>query len=158
MSDQSYTATFVVDQSPAEVYAAITDVRGWWSTDIEGPTDELGGVFTYKYEDIHRSKMKIVELVPDQKVVWLCLENYFEFTQDTTEWIGTKISFDITREGDKTQLRFTHLGLVPEYECFDVCTNAWGGYVTGSLRSLITTGTGNANNAVRNAEALSQRR
>jgi Activator of Hsp90 ATPase homolog 1-like protein len=158
MSDQSYNATFVVDQTPAEVFDAITNVRGWWSVEIEGPTDELGGEFTYHYEDVHRSTMKIVELVPDQRVVWLCLANYFSFINDTTEWVGTKVSFDVTREGDKTRVRFTHLGLVPEYDCFDVCTNAWGGYVTGSLRSLITTGTGSPNNAERNAEALSQRR
>ena len=101
--------------------------------------------------------MRIVEFVPNEKVVWLCLENYFDFTKDRAEWIGTKISFEVSREGDKTQVRFTHLGLVPEYECFNVCSNAWGGYITGSLKSLITTGTGSPNNAIRNAEALKQR-
>jgi hypothetical protein len=149
MSDQSYATTFVVDQTPAEVFTAINNVRAWWSTEIDGPTDELGGEFIYHYEDIHRSTMKIVELVPDQKVVWLCLDNYFNFTNDTTEWTGTKVSFEIAPEGGKTLVRFAHLGLVPEYECFDVCTNAWGGYITDSLRSLISTGTGHPNNAVR---------
>jgi hypothetical protein len=36
-------------------------------------------------------------------------------------------------------------GLVPAYECYDVCSNAWGQYITGSLRKLITTGTGEPN-------------
>lgn len=157
MSDQSYTTTILVDQTPGEAFAAINDVRGWWSEEIEGPTDEPGGEFTYHFEDIHRCRMQIVEFVPDEKVVWLCLENYFDFTEDKAEWTGTEIRFEISKEGDKTQVRFTHMGLVPEYECFNVCSNAWGGYITGSLKSLITTGRGNRNNAVRNAEALNQR-
>lgn len=156
MSDQSYTTTFLVNQTPEEAFAAISNVRRWWSEEIEGPTDELGGEFTYHFEDVHRCKMKIVEFVPSEKVVWLCLENYFNFTTDQAEWTGTRISFEISKEGDKTRVRFTHLGLVPEYECFNVCSNAWGGYLTGSLKSLITTGAGAPNNAVRNAEALQQ--
>jgi uncharacterized protein YndB with AHSA1/START domain len=157
MNDPSFTTTLVLDQSAAEVFAAATDARQWWSQEIEGPTDELGGEFTYHFQDIHRSRMRIVELIPNERVVWLCLENYFEFTEDKTEWVGTTISFDISREGDKTQLRFTHRGLVPDYECFDVCRTAWSGYVNDSLRSLITTGTGTPNNADRNAEALTHR-
>jgi hypothetical protein len=157
MNHENYTATLLVDQSPAEAFAAITNTREWWSRDIEGPTDELGGEFTYHYLDVHRCKMRIVELVPNEKVVWHCLENYFEFTEDKTEWIDTKIVFEISTVGDKTQVRFTHLGLVPEYECFNVCSNAWGGYITGSLKSLITTGAGDPNKAERNAQALAQR-
>jgi hypothetical protein len=86
--------------------------------------------------------MQITEFVPGQKVVWLVLENYFNFTEDKTEWKGTKVIFEISKIDYKTQLRFTHEGLVPEYECFNVCSNGWGSYINGSLRSLITTGKG----------------
>jgi catechol 2,3-dioxygenase-like lactoylglutathione lyase family enzyme len=34
---------------------------------------------------------------------------------------------------------------VPEHECYGVCANAWGGYIEGSLRDLIETGTGRPN-------------
>ena len=99
-----------------------------------------------------------MELVPYQTVVWRCLDNYFEFTQDETEWIGTTVRFDITAVGDQTQLTFTHVGLVPDYECFDACTNTWGGYIGASLKSLITTGTGAPNTVERNEQALQQLR
>jgi hypothetical protein len=79
---------------------------------------------------------------PRPKVVWVVLDNYFNFTEDKTEWKGTKVIFEVSKKDDKTQLRFTHEGLVPEYECFNVCSNAWGSYINGSLRSLITTGKG----------------
>jgi len=142
MNDQNYTTTISVDQSPREAFAAINNVRGWWSENIEGSTDTLGDEFTYRYKDVHHCKMKLAEVVPGKKVVWRVLDNYFSFTQDKSEWKGTEIVFDVSKKGSKTEVRFTHLGLVPEYECFDICSDAWGSYVNGSLRKLITTGKG----------------
>jgi hypothetical protein len=89
--------------------------------------------------------MRVTEVVPSKKVVWLCLDNHFSFTEDKTEWKGTKVIFDIAKKGDKTELRFTHHGLIPDYECYDVCSDAWGSYIKGSLRNLITTGKGAPN-------------
>ena len=145
MNSQNFTTSFTVDQTPAEAFAAITNVRGWWSENIEGSSDKLDDEFTYRHEDVHRCKLRLTEVIPDQKVAWLVLDNYFNFTQDTTEWTGTEIIFEVSAKGNQTEVRFTHLGLVPEYECFDVCSNAWGSYINGSLRSLITTGKGRPN-------------
>jgi hypothetical protein len=145
MNDQNFATAFTVDQAPQDVLAAINNVRGWWSEEIQGSTDRLGDVWTYRYKEVHSCKMKITELIPGKKVVWLVLDNHFNFTKDKTEWKGTEITFDVSENGDKTAIRFTHLGLVPEYECFDICSNAWGSYVNGSLRSLITTGKGQPN-------------
>ena len=145
MNPANFTTSFTVDQTPAEAFAAITNVRGWWSENIEGSTDKLDDEFTYRHEDVHRCKLRLTEVIPDQKVAWLVLDNYFNFTQDTTEWTGTEIIFEVSAKGNQTEVRFTHLGLVPEYECFDICSNAWGSYINGSLRSLMTTGKGQPN-------------
>jgi len=145
MNNQSFTTTISVDQTPKEAFDAINNARGWWSEEIEGSTDKLGGEFTYRYKDVHHCRMKLIELIPDKKVVWLVLDNYFDFTKDKSEWKGTKVVFEVSKKGDKTEIHFAHLGLVPEYECFDVCSNAWGSNINGSLRSLITTGKGHPN-------------
>ena len=145
MNDQDFTASFSVDQTPEQAFAAINNPRGWWSEEIEGNTNQLGNEFTYHYKDAHRCRIKITELAQGKKVVWRVLDNYFDFTEDKTEWKDTEISFEIAKKGDKTEVRFAHLGLVPEYECFDVCSNAWGSYINGSLRSLIATGKGKPN-------------
>jgi hypothetical protein len=145
MSTSDFTTSLLVDQSPKQVFDAINDVRGWWSEEIEGSTDKLNAEFTYHYEDVHRCKMQIIEFIPERKVVWLVLENYFKFTKDQTEWVGTKIHFDISEKEGKTQIRFTHRGLVPEYECYDICQNAWTNYIQNSLRNLITKGKGQPN-------------
>src|SRR5271170_7364118 len=141
----SFTTTISVAQSPPEAFNAINNVRGWWSQEIDGSTVKLGDEFTYRYGDAHRSRIRLVEVIPDQKVVWLVLDNYFNFTADKSEWKGTKVVFEISNRSGETQIRFTHAGLVPDYECFEVCSNAWGSYINGSLRSLITTGIGRPN-------------
>lgn len=143
--ENSYSTSFVVDQTPEEVYRVVNNVRGWWSEEIEGRTDELHAGFFYHYKDVHLSKMEIVELVPGKKVVWFVKDNSFNFVKDRTEWKGTKIVFDISTEGGKTRLTFTHHGLVPEYECYEICRDAWTSYIQGSLKELITTGQGRPN-------------
>jgi hypothetical protein len=140
MSNHDLTTSFTVDQSPEEVFAAINNVRGWWSGEpgIEGSTDKLGDEFTYRYNPHHYSKQKITESIPGKKVVWLVLDSQLNFVRHKSEWNGTKITFEIAKKGHKTEVRFTHAGLVPEYECFNACSGAWGSYVNGSLRNLIT--------------------
>src|SRR5687768_14284010 len=121
MTTSDFTTTILVEQTPEEAFNAITNVRGWWSEEIEGRTDKLHEEFTHHYQDVHISKMKVIELIPNEKTVWLVLENHFNFTKDKTEWKGTKISFEIAQQENKTQIRFTHLGLVPQYECYEIC-------------------------------------
>ncbi len=145
MSNQDYTATLSAGQSPKEVFDAINNPRGWWSEEIEGTTDKVGSVFKYHYEDVHRCRIKVTELTPGKKVAWLVLDNHFNFTKDKSEWKGTLIVFDISKRKNKTEVRFTHVGLVPNYECYNVCSDAWGSYIRGSLRSLIMTGKGQPN-------------
>ena len=145
MSNQNYTAVFTVDRSPAAVFDAINDARGWWSQELEGDTGKIGSVFYHHYKDMHRCTLKITEMVPGKKVVWHVLHNDFDFISDKTEWNDTDIVFEIARNGDQTEVRFTHVGLAPAWECYDVCSNAWGRYITGSLRNFITTGKGQPN-------------
>lgn len=145
MKTSDFTTSFTVDRSSKEVFEAINNVRGWWSEEIEGRTDQPNGEFFYHYKDVHLSKMKIVEMIPNEKIVWFVKDNEFNFVEDKTEWKGTKIVFEISKVGDKTRLVFTHHGLVPEYECYEVCKDAWTSYIQGSLKDLITTGKGKPN-------------
>lgn len=145
MATSDFTTTLLLDQTPEEVFQAVTNVRGWWSEEIEGGTEKEGDEFRYHHKDVHYCKMRLTEVVPGKKVVWLVLDNYFNFIQDENEWKGTEIIFEIARQNEQTQLRFTHKGLVPAYECFEICRDAWTNYIQNSLRSLIATGQGQPN-------------
>ena len=71
--------SFTVDNSPQEVFKAITNVGGWWTGTVEG---DPAGEFTYRYEELHYSKQQVVELVADRKVVWRVTEAHLTFVAD----------------------------------------------------------------------------
>jgi hypothetical protein len=161
MNSRDFTATILVDKTPIETFKAINNVRGWWSEEIEGNTEKLNDVFNYHFEDIHRCQIKLIEVVPGKRIVWHVLDNYFKpgifedasrpshntrsLVHEKAEWIDTRISFEISEKDGKTLIRFIHLGLVPEYECFSACSNGWSHYIQQSLFKLIMTGEGEPN-------------
>ncbi|GAC1601456.1 MAG: hypothetical protein NVS3B8_13270 [Chitinophagaceae bacterium] len=140
MSTSDFTTTIMVDQSPKEVFNAINNVRGWWTGEITGSTDKLNDEFTYRYKEIHFSKQKIVEMIPGQKVVWLVTDSQLNFIKEKNEWTNTKIIFEIINHDSQTEVKFTHIGLVPDGECYNDCSNAWSQLIRQGLFSLIMTG------------------
>ena len=133
----SFSTAFTVDRSPDEVYAAVNDVRSWWTGSVDGPTDVVGESFTYTYGDQHRSVHQVVELVPGQRVVWHTTDADLPFADDPKEWIGTDVVFEISSVAGGTQLVFTHRGLEPQLDCFQACSGAWTSLVTASLRDRV---------------------
>jgi len=142
MSTANYSTAFLVDQTPKEAFDAINNVRGWWTENLTGNTANLNDEFSVQFGDVHYSKHKLTEVVPNKKVVWLTTDSKLNFIEDKTEWTGTKIVFDIAAKGDQTEVRFTQIGLVPEVECYNACSNAWSDYINDSLRNLIEIGKG----------------
>lgn len=142
MTTTDFTTAIQIDQSPQQVYDAILNVSAWWHGEVIGTTEKLGDEFSYRMRDMHYSKQKLVEIIPNQKVVWLVTESDLSFTKSKSEWTGTKLVFEISGVDGKTELRFTHQGLVPEFECYGGCSNGWTMLIQESLLSLITTGKG----------------
>lgn len=140
MKTNDFTTTIRVDKTPTEVFNAINQPQNWWSGEFTGSAEKLNDEFTYRYKDLHYSKQRVVEMMPNKKVVWLVTESQLNFIEDKNEWNGTKIIFEIVEKGDKTQVRFIHEGLVPQVECYDACEGAWTDLIQQSLFNFIITG------------------
>jgi hypothetical protein len=140
MDNQNFTTSITVEQSPADVFQAINNPKAWWSEEIIGNTNNINDEWTYSFKDNHRSKLKVIEMVPDKKVVWLVEENYFKSFKNPKEWVGNHIVFEIEEADGKTKLTFTQVGLTPSDECYEACNYGWTGFIQKSLFSLITTG------------------
>lgn len=142
MENKNFTIAFVTDKSPEQAFNAINNVTAWWTENLEGDSQQLNDVFEVRFGDVHYSRQKLVEVIPGKKVVWLVTDSKLNFIANKSEWTDTKISFDITKKGNQTEVRFTQWGLIPEIECYDACSNAWSDYINNSLRNLVNTGKG----------------
>jgi hypothetical protein len=142
MKEQNYHTSIIVDATAHKAFESINNVTKWWTENMKGSSQKLNDEFSVRFGDVHYSKQKLVEVVPDKKVAWLVTDSKLNFIKDKQEWTNTKISFELSSLDNKTQIHFTHIGLVPEIECYDSCSNAWGQYIQGSLVNLITTGKG----------------
>ena len=148
MKNKNFTTTLIVDQTPEEVFNVVRNVRGWWSgyysEEFEGNTEKLNDEFSFRAGGgAHYSRQKLVEVIPNKKIVWLVTDSNLDFLEKKDEWTGTKVVFDISTKANKTQLVFTHDGLMPEIECYNSCAPAWSQYLHNKLLPLITSGNGN---------------
>ena len=148
MKNKNFTTTLIVDQTPEEVFNVVRNVREWWSgyysEEFEGNTEKLNDEFSFRAGGgAHYSRQKLIEVIPNKKVVWLITDSKLDFLVNKDEWTGTKVIFDISTKVNKTQLVFTHDGLMPEIECYNACAPAWSQYLHNKLLPLITSGKGN---------------
>src|SRR5664279_1715843 len=141
MKKQDYTASILVNASTNKAFQNINQVTGWWTENIEGRSEKLNDVFIIHFGEAFVT-MKIVESVPDKKVVWNVTDCYLHWLADKKEWKDTQIVFEIFAEGDSTRIEFSHVGLTPQVECYDGCVKGWDQYIKDSLARMINEGRG----------------
>jgi hypothetical protein len=102
MNSKSYTATIEVAKSAQDVFTAIKKVTKWWNKeDFEGNSSTLNDEFVINHPMLHYSKQKLIEVVPNEKIVWLVTEStLYWLEKDKHEWTDIKMTFEIIPEGN----------------------------------------------------------
>ena len=139
MTKQDLTVTIELKKFSQDIFKVITDdVAKWWGgDDLKGGSTKLDDEFVIHHPGAHYSKQKLVEVIPDRRVVWLVTESELSWLEkDKHEWTNTRMIFEIINEGDKTLLHFTHEGLVPEKECYSRCAQGWNMVIKDRLFNL----------------------
>lgn len=119
----------------AATYAALTSIPGlasWWTTNTTGDAG-VGGVMQFRF-GAGGFDMKVLELVPDKRVLWTVIDG-------PPEWIGTNVEFELRQEDEFTIVMFRHLGWKEPVEFMHHCTTKWAIFLM-SLKSFVETGTG----------------
>ncbi len=134
MTNQNFQYSFTTSKKINEVFTHLMDPKNWWvglfGETIEGKSNHINDEFSFTAGDgVHYSNQKLIELIPNKKIVWLVTESNLSFLKNTNEWAGTKICFDVEEESDKTKITFTHDGLIPKIECYGGCSGAWTQYL-----------------------------
>ncbi len=142
MTTHDYHSNIVAEIAPQEAFEKITRVSEWWAKDFEGKSAEANDVFTVRFKSGDMYKMKVAEIVPQKKIVWEVIDSYQGWHEEHTEWVGTKIVWDVLPQKDSTEVKMTHAGLVPEFECFDKCSQGWDYLMQKSLSKFLTENTG----------------
>lgn len=143
LEKRDFTATAMVEKPLPEVFNHLTrDVSKWWGgRDFHGNSMALDDEFIIHHPGAHFSRQKLVEVVPDKKIVWLVTESKLDWLEkNKAEWTGTKMIFELETRGSKTVINFTHEGLVPGKECYEKVSQGWNMVITTWLVHFITTG------------------
>lgn len=140
----NYTNTIEVKATAEKVFNALSHkIFLWWSEMFEGSSAQTEDVFTIRFgADIHKT-MRVKEAIPDTKMIWHVEDSLIALPElkNQKEWIGTTIVWEIEQNGENTKIKITHLGLSPDIECYDICSNGWVQFL-GSLKLFLETGKG----------------
>jgi uncharacterized protein YndB with AHSA1/START domain len=141
MSTQNFSYTLTIPKPIDEVFNILLDPKQWWNglhnEMITGKSEQPNDVFVFDAGNgVHHTVQKLIEVIPDQKIVWEVIDSNLTFAKKTDEWTGTKISFEISKEDRNTKIVFTHDDLTPQFECYDGCSGAWLQYLIQLEKNL----------------------
>ena len=140
MKKQEFNCSITVNITAKEAFEKISHVSEWWVSNVEGSTQNMNDIFTVSLGTTWK-RFKIIEVIPDSKVVWEVIDCNLPWNTDLQEWKGTWIVWEISTSNNFTKINFTHAGLT-ELDCADQCEKAWSSYIQESLFKFITKGKG----------------
>ena len=134
---RDYHCRITANVTAKEVFDNICNVSGWWAPNFQGSARQNNDRFTVRFGDTFVD-FAITESIPYQRIVWQVLDCSLPWLKDKKEWNNTSVVWEIAEENGSTTIDLTHVGLLPEVECFTNCESGWNHYIKESLFQLIT--------------------
>lgn len=103
-----------------KVYKALTSEEGLgnvWTKKLK-VKPEIGFVNEFDFDEGYITKFKISELTENTKIVWECL-------MSDEEWIGTKVSFELTEKNNVTTVMLKHFDWKARTDFYRWCSYNW---------------------------------
>ncbi|WP_454046369.1 SRPBCC family protein [Chryseobacterium sp. Marseille-Q8038] len=141
---EDYIHEIKVNSTVDRIYHALTqEIPLWWTELFEGSSSEAGNLFTIRFGDQIHKTMRVKELTHNTKIVWSVEDSLIALPElkNQTEWIGTTIVWEMEQKEKSSVLMLTHIGLNPDIECYEICSNGWRQFL-GSLTKFLETGEG----------------
>jgi len=125
----------------SKVYAALSTVQGvagWWTKETTGES-RSGGTIKVLFrsptgDELGKMDIDVLRLDPNKEVRW-------RFRSGPAEWVGTDVTFNLSRDGDQTLILFGHRNWREAVEFTAHCSMKWATFLL-SLRELVETGQG----------------
>ena len=138
--DSSYSRSIKINASSNAIFHALTkDLQGWWGR-MDRPVSKTGDVFTVSWgEPWYRFQVSNFEAPTSLR--WKCIDanqiiHGLEGVQK--EWVGTELDWKIEEISPAvSRVTFTHMGLVPEFKCYDFCSAAWDRFFGEGLKTYL---------------------
>lgn len=105
----------------ALVYKTLTTAEGLgqvWTKKLKMKA-EIGFVNEFDFDEPDTTKMKIIELIENKRIVWECVDS-------DREWVGTNISFDLSEKDAITTISLKHFNWRERTDYYRWCSYNWG--------------------------------
>ncbi|WP_298294014.1 SRPBCC domain-containing protein [uncultured Litoreibacter sp.] len=147
MTDTHYTASILVNASPAACFKAATTQYDKWWTKPDAPMRDVGdrSKFTFPPGKSYWT-FEATLLVPNERVEMTCVDALHlhegQPAEIEQEWLDTVVRWEFTTEGNQARVKLDHIGLKPNLLCFDICKAGWDFFFLDSLKAYLETGEG----------------
>lgn len=136
MKKNNYHKSILVNASGQKAMEQISKIDEWWKNDFTGSAQKVNGTFHVPFSGDSFVDFIVSELVPGKKTIWKVTDCFLPWFADKKEWNNTEVVFEVSSENNQTKIDFTHVGLVPEIECYAACESGWNEHL-GTLERLL---------------------
>ncbi len=147
MSNPNYKKSILVSANAATAFDAVTSgVEHWW-TSPDRPLQKIGDRAKFSFPPgVSYWTFELTDMDRQSRAEWSCVDALHVHKGQPkaieTEWLGTKVNWNIKTDPEGTTIELEHVGLSPQLLCYEICEAGWDVFFLGSLKQYLETGKG----------------